>query len=54
VDSKPASVVYSIASPSFTGLYQTAFTVPAGVSGPVPLVLSAGGAASNTVTLNVQ
>jgi uncharacterized protein (TIGR03437 family) len=54
VDTKSAPIIYSIASPGFTGLYQTAFTVPAGVSGPVPLVLSAGGAASNTVMLNVQ
>ena len=54
VDSKSAPFVYSIASPGFSGLYQTAVTVPAGVSGAVPLVLTAGGNASNTVTLNVQ
>jgi uncharacterized protein (TIGR03437 family) len=54
VDTKSATIVYSLASPGFTGLYQTAFTVPSGVSGPVPLVLSIGTAASNTVTLNVQ
>jgi uncharacterized protein (TIGR03437 family) len=54
VDSKSATVVYSLASPNFVGLYQTAFTVPAGVSGAVPLVLSVGGVAANTVNLNVQ
>jgi uncharacterized protein (TIGR03437 family) len=54
VDGKNATVVYSIASPGFTGLYQTAFNVPSGVSGAVPLVLSVGGVAANTVNLNVQ
>jgi uncharacterized protein (TIGR03437 family) len=54
VDGKSATVVYSLASPTFVGLYQTAFTVPAGVSGAVPLVLSVGGVASNSVNLNVQ
>ncbi len=47
-------VVYSIASPGFTGLYQTAVTVPLGVSGPTQLVLRAGATASNQLTLAVQ
>ena len=54
VDGKSATIIYSIASPDFTGLYQTAVTVPSGVSGSVPLILSIGDAASNTVNLNVQ
>jgi uncharacterized protein (TIGR03437 family) len=54
VDNKPGAIVYSIASPNFTGLYQTAVTLPSGVSGAVPLVLSIGNAMSNAVTLNVQ
>ena len=49
-----APVIYSIASPGFAGLYQTAVTVPAGVTGSVPLILSAGTTKSNTVTIAVQ
>ncbi len=49
-----ASVLYSIASPGFAGLYQTAVTVPAGVpAGNASLVLSSGGALSNAVNLAV-
>jgi len=43
------SVIYSIASPAFPGLYQVAVTVPAGTGGPSPLVPRQGAAASNTV-----
>jgi uncharacterized protein (TIGR03437 family) len=49
-----APVVYSIASPGFAGLYQTAVTVPAGVTGTVPVVLSSGTTKSNSVNLAVQ
>ena len=49
-----ASIVASIASPSFAGLYQTAIIVPPGVTGTVPVVLKAGTAASNSVNLSVQ
>jgi uncharacterized protein (TIGR03437 family) len=49
-----ATVVYSAASPGFTGLYQVAVTVPSGVTGQVPLQLQMGTAASNTVTISVQ
>ena len=49
-----APVVYSIASPGFAGLYQTAVTVPAGVTGIVPLVLSSGTARSNSVNVAIQ
>ncbi len=51
---KSAGVVYSIASPGFAGLYQVAFTVPAGVSGNVPLQISMTGGTSNSVTIPVQ
>lgn len=54
VGGKTASVVYSIASPGFAGLYQVAFTVPAGVTGSVALQFSIGGATSNSVTIPVQ
>ncbi|HYL74964.1 MAG TPA: CHRD domain-containing protein [Bryobacteraceae bacterium] len=49
-----ASIIASIASPSFAGLYQTAIIVPPGVTGKVPVVLKAGAAASNSVNLSVQ
>jgi uncharacterized protein (TIGR03437 family) len=49
-----ATVVYSIASPGFAGLYQTAVTVPSGASGSAKVVLSAGGTASNSVNIAVQ
>ena len=47
-------VIYSIASPGFAGLYQTAVTVPMGVSGSVPVVMRVGATASNQVNLAVQ
>lgn len=49
-----ASIVASIASPSFAGLYQTAIIVPPGVTGTLPVVLKAGVVASNSVNLSVQ
>jgi uncharacterized protein (TIGR03437 family) len=54
IGGQTAPVVYSIASPGFAGLYQTAVTVPTGVSGTAKVVLSSGGTASNTVNLAVQ
>jgi uncharacterized protein (TIGR03437 family) len=51
---RSATVVYSAASPGFTGLYQVAVTVPGGVTGPVPLQLQMGDATSNIVTISVQ
>jgi uncharacterized protein (TIGR03437 family) len=50
----PATVIYSIASPGFVGLYQTAVTVPSGVTGTVPVVMKVGAATSNTVNMVVQ
>jgi uncharacterized protein (TIGR03437 family) len=50
-----AEVVYSIAAPGFVGLYQTAVRMPSGVAaGNAPVVLSIGGASSNSVTIAVQ
>jgi len=49
-----APVAYSIASPGFAGLYQTAVTVPAGVSGSAAVVLSSGTTKSNSVNIAVQ
>jgi uncharacterized protein (TIGR03437 family) len=51
---RPATVVYSIVSPGFTGLYQVAVTVPTGVTGPAILQLQMGTVSSNQVTINVQ
>jgi uncharacterized protein (TIGR03437 family) len=49
-----APVIYSLASPGFAGLYQTAVTIPSGVTGSVPLVLTSGTAKSNSVNIPVQ
>jgi len=54
IGGRPATVVYSIASPGFTGLYQIAVTVPSGVTGSVPLQLQMGTVGSNAVNINVQ
>jgi uncharacterized protein (TIGR03437 family) len=49
-----ATVLYSIASPGFVGLYQTAVKVPDDFpAGPTPLALQIGGVYSNSVTLPV-
>jgi uncharacterized protein (TIGR03437 family) len=54
IGGKPANVVYSIATPQFAGLYQVAVTVPASVTGSVPLVIQQGAAVSNSVNIVVQ
>jgi uncharacterized protein (TIGR03437 family) len=54
IGGKPATVIYSVASASFPGLYQIGLMVPPVVSGPSPLVLTQGGVASNTVTLAMK
>jgi uncharacterized protein (TIGR03437 family) len=54
IGGQPATTIYSIASPGFPGLYQLAITVPAGLTGSVPLVLQQGAATSNTVTLALK
>jgi uncharacterized protein (TIGR03437 family) len=49
-----AAVQFSAVAPGFVGLYQVNAQVPAGVSGgAVPLQVSSGGAASNTVTVAI-
>jgi uncharacterized protein (TIGR03437 family) len=55
VGGREARVIYSLASPGFAGLYQTAFEVPAGAgTGNVPVVLSIGGVRSNSVNISLQ
>jgi uncharacterized protein (TIGR03437 family) len=54
IGGQDATVIYSLASPGFAGLYQTAVFVPDGLTGSVPLVLKVGGVSSNTVNLAVQ
>ena len=50
-----APVIYSIASPGFAGLYQTALRVPPGLAvGSQPLVLTVNGATSNASTIAVR
>ena len=50
-----AEVIYSIASPGFVGLYQTALRVPAGTgTGNRPVILSVGTATSNTAQIAIQ
>jgi uncharacterized protein (TIGR03437 family) len=52
IDGVSAPVIYSIASPSFVGLYQVAFRVPAGIrAGTSLLKMSSNGVTSNTVML---
>jgi uncharacterized protein (TIGR03437 family) len=54
IGGKPATVTYAIASPAFAGLYQVAITVPAGVTGNSPIVLTQGATFSNAVPIPVQ
>jgi uncharacterized protein (TIGR03437 family) len=52
----PATVLFSGLAPGFVGGYQVNALVPAGASRgtAVPVVLSIGGAQSNTVTMAVR
>jgi uncharacterized protein (TIGR03437 family) len=54
IGGKDATVVYSIISPGFCGLYQVAITVPAGVTGSSAIVLKQGSTTSNSVSIAVQ
>ena len=51
-----ATVTYSGLAPTLVGLYQVNALVPAGVlpGNAVPVIVSIGGATSNTVTIAVQ
>ncbi|MDQ3625445.1 MAG: spondin domain-containing protein [Verrucomicrobiota bacterium] len=54
IGGQSAEVIYSIASPGFAGLSQTAVRVPSGLPGATaPVVLRAGMAASNAVNLAI-
>jgi uncharacterized protein (TIGR03437 family) len=52
----PAAVDFSGLAPGFVGLYQVNAQIPANApsGNEVPVVLSIGGVASNTVTIAVQ
>ncbi len=56
IGSVPATVTFSGLAPGYVGLYQVNVQVPAGapVGDAVPVVLTIGGVASNTVTMAVQ
>ena len=49
-----APVQFAGLAPGFVGLYQVNVAIPAGVTGTVPVVLTQGGVASNTVTIVVR
>jgi len=52
IGGKSATVIYSLASPGFAGLYQTAVFMPSGVpAGTAAVILSAGTVASNSVSI---
>lgn len=55
IGGKTATVISSVASPTFVGLYQTAVTMPDGIAGnTAPVVLSVGSINSNSVNIAVQ
>jgi uncharacterized protein (TIGR03437 family) len=54
VGGQNAMVIYSVASPGYAGLYQSAVVVPQGVTGNAPVVLQVGGVRSNSVNIAVQ
>jgi len=55
IGGQEAEVIYSLASPGFLGLYQTAVRMPSGVAaGNAEVVLRVGDVASNSVNLAVQ
>ena len=55
IGGQDARVIYSIASPSFAGLYQIAVTMPSGVAaGTAPVIVRMGSVASAPVNIAVQ
>jgi uncharacterized protein (TIGR03437 family) len=56
IGGKPANVIYSGLTPGGVGLYQVNAQIPDGVASgsAVPVTISIGGVASNTVTIAVQ
>ncbi len=55
IGGQPATISFSGLSPGFVGLYQVNAQIPEGISGgsAVPIKLSIGGVASNTVTIAI-
>lgn len=51
---QPGTVWFAGLAPGYTGLYQINVQVPTGVSGQVPLTLTAAGRAANTLTIAVR
>jgi uncharacterized protein (TIGR03437 family) len=55
IGGRDAEVIYSLVSPGFLGLYQTAVRIPSGVAaGNAPVVLRTGNTSSNSVNIAVQ
>ncbi|HUD99592.1 MAG TPA: IPT/TIG domain-containing protein [Bryobacteraceae bacterium] len=54
VNGGAANVLFVGLAPGFAGLWQINVALPAGVSGAVPVILSVGGTASNTVTIWIE
>jgi glucosylceramidase len=54
VGGAPADVSFAGLAPGFAGLWQINVTLPAGVSGAVPAIVTVAGVASNTVTVWVE
>jgi glucosylceramidase len=54
VGASPADVLFAGMAPGFAGLWQINVTVPAGLSGAVPVIVTVGGVASNTVLVWVN
>jgi uncharacterized protein (TIGR03437 family) len=53
VDAQPATAYYLGLTPGFVGLYQANFKLPALAPGNYPVVITAGGAASNAAVISV-
>jgi uncharacterized protein (TIGR03437 family) len=54
IGGKPATVSSAIAAPGYAGIYQVELTVPAGVTGSSPIVLTQGTVNSNAASISVQ
>jgi glucosylceramidase len=54
VGGSPAGVLFAGMAPGFAGLWQINLTVPAGLSGAVPVIVTDAGVASNTVLVWVN
>jgi uncharacterized protein (TIGR03437 family) len=49
-----ADVLFAGLAPGFAGLWQVNVTLPTGMTGAVPVIVSVAGVASNTVTVWVE